>query len=277
MRYPLSSGRFRSRAIPSARSPFRLIARFLGRWHLVWIILLAALCLSGCVRYDTEIQFRDPHQGLLIQRMQLADPLATLNPTTTAPWIDALEQQVRQWQGKVQRSVNQELTITIPFFNAADLEKKFNDFSEQVVQANLSPPSAPSNRSTLGSHLTVQSTNYLLVQRTRIIYDLDLRSLGFSFKGEPPLLNSSTLLKLSFSLKTPLGASWEPSPEPGETQQGSSKDFVWKLPVGQQHHLEAVFWLPDPIGIGAVCILLLISGAGYLRYRVLPDSTWKHG
>ncbi|MEO1187340.1 MAG: DUF3153 domain-containing protein, partial [Cyanobacteria bacterium J06636_27] len=37
------------------------------------------------------------------------------------------------------------------------------------------------------------------------------------------------------------------------------------------NHLEAVFWLPSPIGIGTLLIVLFVVLGFYLRYSFMPD------
>jgi hypothetical protein len=50
---------------------------------------------------------------------------------------------------------------------------------------------------------------------------------------------------------------------------------MWTLKPGQLNHLEAVFWLPSPLGIGTLVIVLLVLGGFYLKYKSLPGVVTK--
>ncbi|NJM84994.1 MAG: DUF3153 domain-containing protein [Leptolyngbyaceae cyanobacterium RM2_2_21] len=41
------------------------------------------------------------------------------------------------------------------------------------------------------------------------------------------------------------------------------------LQLGQLNHMEAVFWVPSPIGLGAAAIAVLMVLGWLIRYRVL--------
>jgi hypothetical protein len=86
------------------------------------------------------------------------------------------------------------------------------------------------------------------------------------------LLSPGGLLELDFSLNTPWGA------ESIETVAGAlvpasysdGKQLVWKLKPGEINYLEAVFWVPSPVGIGAVIIAFLVFVGIGLKYQLLP-------
>ena len=48
------------------------------------------------------------------------------------------------------------------------------------------------------------------------------------------------------------------------------KQLVWKLKPGEINYLEAVFWIPSPVGIGAVIIALFVAAGISLKYQLLP-------
>jgi hypothetical protein len=48
----------------------------------------------------------------------------------------------------------------------------------------------------------------------------------------------------------------------------SPKDLLWSLQPGQSHHIDVVFWLPNPVGLGTLGIVLLVLLGYFLRYRV---------
>ncbi|MHC5832731.1 MAG: DUF3153 domain-containing protein, partial [Nostoc sp.] len=89
-----------------------------------------------------------------------------------------------------------------------------------------------------------------------------------------------SILDLEFSLKTPWGAK---NIQQTETAMSNDKplgvyapekngnQLVWKLQPGELNHIEAVFWLPSPLGIGTLLIILFVWGGLYLRYNFMPD------
>jgi Protein of unknown function (DUF3153) len=83
---------------------------------------------------------------------------------------------------------------------------------------------------------------------------LDLRSLRATLQS-----NFSESLDLEFKLRTPWGAripaaNGKLSP----TLRKSGWQLVWKLKPGAMNHIEVVFLLPSPIGIGFVAIALFV-------------------
>lgn len=239
------------------------------RWRVVWVILLAVLMLSGCVQYDVGVTFDNPNRGEIVQHIHLEERLTSLSGTTAKTWLDSVEQRTRSLGGKVQRLSGQDLMVTIPFNRGADLEKKFNQFfSSETKQTKRGQ--AAIELPEIQSHLSLTQNNLILWQRNHLVYDLDLRSLGVLAADGNVLLSPSSLLKLEFRLATPWGArSMSQAPgtlKPNFRQQG--KQLVWTLQPGQVHHLEAVFWLPSPLGIGTLVIVLLVLAGSYLK-RIL--------
>jgi hypothetical protein len=47
---------------------------------------------------------------------------------------------------------------------------------------------------------------------------------------------------------------------------------TWSLVVGTVNQIEADFWVPSPIGIGAVAIALLVLLGYGIRYGILGNS-----
>ncbi|OLP18835.1 hypothetical protein BST81_08715 [Leptolyngbya sp. 'hensonii'] len=237
------------------------------RLRLLWVILLALLCLSGCVRYDTGITFHSPTSGELVQQVHLDEQLTTLNQKAVQQWLGNLEQQARQLQGITRRQQNGDLTLTIPFFNGADLERKFNRFLDTAIRNDF----LASNLSTtepLKAQLKLAQSNFLLVQRHHLIYDIDLRPLA-SLATNSLTDSDRPLLKLDFSLNTPWGArSLAQTLAP--IGRSSGPQLIWTLKPGQENRLEAVFWLPDPLGIGTLIIVLMVAGGIYVKSRLQP-------
>lgn len=245
------------------------------------MILLASLMLSGCVDYDVAVTFNSPNQGQIVQHIRLEERLSTLNEDAARQWLGSLERRARQLQGKVERLSNGEVAIVLPFSSGAELEAKFNEF----FSSPKDPATGPSSElvlPTIDSHLRLHQTNLVFLQRDRFVYDLDLRSLGVGATGGNGWLNPGSLLNLEFQLQTPGGArpilpNKKARSTPGATlapevrQKG--RQLVWKLQPGQVNHLEAVFWMTNPLGIGTAAIVLLVLVGVWLKpQRPVPSN-----
>jgi len=231
-------------------------------------LLLASLLLSGCVDADLGINFKGQSGGEIVQRIQLLNPLTTFDGATTQQWFDTIKQRTRQLQGKTKQS-EQEIEVTIPFDNGADLEAKLNQFFSDIFKT-AETTSPESQSPLLQSDLRVSQQNFFFLLRHRLIYELDLRSLGLQSVSGALLFNpAESLLNLDFSLTTPWGAHSINSIGV-ESEQGRGRQLVWHLQPGQLNHLEAVFWFPSPLGIGAVAIALVTAAGIYLKSNLLP-------
>jgi hypothetical protein len=91
-----------------------------------------------------------------------------------------------------------------------------------------------------------------------------------SSKGNA-LTNTGSIIDLEFSLNTPMGASSVEKAEYSIEPVKNNKQLSWKLKPGQLNHIEAVFWLPSPVGIGTLLIVLFVGLGIYLRYSFMPD------
>lgn len=246
----------------------------LRRFRVVWMMLLASLLLSGCVQYDVGINFESPNRGEIVQHIKLGDRLSGLSGASAQQWLETVEQRTRHLGGKIRRSSNQEVTATIPFSSGADLNTKFNEFlnpSPKKGVAKRTEPALPEIKSDF--HLS--QSNFLLLLRNRLSYTVDLRSLGVTSANGDLLVSPSSLLDLEFRLNTPWGArsiNTAANAITAERQQ-QGHQLVWTLQPGQINHLEAVFWLPSPLGIGTMIIVLIVLGGWYLKYQTLPGQT----
>lgn len=252
--------------------PGGLLHRSVRFWLFLGLLLLSLL-ISGCVRSDLEINFKGQAGGEVVQHIKLAEQLTAVNGSTVQSWFARIERQARQLRGRSKRLSNQEIEITIPFGNATDLETKLNQF---LNAAEFKDPGQPANSAAKSlpltpSHLRINQQNFLLLFRSHLIYDLDLRSLGVQSLNGNLLLSPDALLDLEFSLNTPWGArsakvtSADPTvTSPVVKKQGQT--LTWTLQPGQLNHLEAFFWYPSPIGLGAIGIALLVLAGLSVKY-----------
>lgn len=250
----------------------RCLRQGLSATRLVGIVLVVSL-LSGCVRYDVGVNFDNPHRGEIIQHIKLGERLTSFSGDSAQEWLNSIERRARQLQGKVKQLSNEEIAVTIPFNNGAELESKFNEFFNPVDKKNSSTVTTTEELPTIDSHFKLNQNNLLLLLRNKLSYDLDLRSLSLISTNNSVLANPGSILDLEFSLNTPWGAkSIEKDSNaihPENYQNG--RQLVWTLKPGQLNHVEAVFWLPSPIGIGTVLITLFVAAGIYLRYNFMPD------
>lgn len=250
----------------------------LGRWlgvrlRFLWVILLASLLLSGCVQYDVGVNFKGQHHGTIVQHIKLEERLTNFSNDQITEWLKSIERRAKQLQGKTKRLSNQELVVTIPFSSGKELESKFNQFFNPTAQKkSQSQAVETADLPKLDSKFKINQGNFIFWQRNRLSYDLDLRSLGvLSTKGNV-IVSPSSLLNLQFSLETPWGArSLDKTAEaiaPDVYEHGHQ--LVWTLKPGEINHIEAVFWLPSPLGIGSLVIVLLVLGGFYFKYKSFP-------
>lgn len=256
------------------RSPQGLpVAKAHIRPTRLWLVLGASLLLSGCVEYDVGVTFNSPHRGEIVQHIKLGERITSFSGDSAQEWLTSIERRVRQLQGKTKRVSNEEITVTIPFNNGAELEAKFNEFFNPVEKTDAA--TTTEELPTIDSKLRLNQNNLLLLLRNRLSYDLDLRSLSLISNNGNVLISPGSILDLEFSLNTPWGARSVEKDDhaihPESNRKG--RQLVWTFKPGQLNHVEAVFWLPSPIGIGTVLIALFVAAGIYLRYTFMPDPT----
>lgn len=233
------------------------------------LIFAVALLMTGCVRYDVGINFQDQTHGQIVQQIQLGQRLSSFGDDVLDDWLSNINQRVKQLDGETKRLSQQELLVTIPFYNGADLEKKFNQFFNPIdLKGKKSKKNIAPELPQFASTFKIKQNNWLLVLRNHINLELDLRSLALVSTPENVLVGSGNLLELQFALTTPWGAKViEPFPSP-ETVQQAGKKVVWKLKPGEINQLEAIFWVPSWVGIGTGVIILFVSLGMYLKSRL---------
>lgn len=255
-----------------------LLRNLLGRLRILSVIFLTSLLLSGCVKYDVGVNFASPNRGEFVQHIKLGEQLTHFSNTQAQEWLNSIESRAKQLEGKTKHLSNQEIVVTIPFNNGAELESKFDKFFNPVVKkASPTEETTKLELPTFNSKFHLEQNNAFLWERNHLSYDLDLQSLGVLSTNGTVIVSPGSLLELQFSLETPWGAksieSAENAISPNVYDNGHQ--LVWTLKPGQLNHVEAVFWMPSPIGIGSLLIVLFILAGYYLKYQTLPWKTAK--
>ena len=230
--------------------------------------------VTGCVQYDVGVNFDSQTRGEIVQHIKLGEKLTSFSSETVGDWLKSVERRVRLLDGKTKRLSDREVLVSIPFNNGAELEDKFNQFYNPIAQTAKSRVASPleTDLPKFESHLSVKQNNLLLVLRNWLSLELDLRSLSLLSSNGSLLLSPGGLLELDFSLNTPWGAESIETVVgalvPASYEQG--KQLVWKLKPGEVNYLEATFWIPSPVGIGALIIALFVAVGIALKYQILP-------
>jgi hypothetical protein len=247
----------------------------LGRLRTFWVILLAAVLLSGCVQYDVGVNFQGAHKGQFVQHIKLEERLTNFSTSQVQDWLQSIERRAKQLDGKIKRLSNQEIVVTIPFSSGTELESKFNQFFNPVTQkGSPSKTAETADLPSFDSKVHLNQGNFIFWVRNHLSYDLDLRSLGVVSSQGNVIVSPGSLLNLQFSLETPGGARSIETADNVIAPQvyDNGHQLVWTLQPGQLNHLEAVFWLPSPLGIGTLAIALFVLGGFYWKYKSFPWS-----
>lgn len=243
-------------------------------FFLLPLVFCLLTLVTGCVQYDVGVNFESQTRGEIVQHIKLGERLTSFSSETVAEWLKSVERRVRLLDGKTKRLSQTEVLVRIPFNNGAQLQDKFNQFYNPIAQTAKSRVASPleTDLPKFESHLNVKQNNLLLVLRNRLSLELDLRSLSLLSSNGSLLLSPGGLLELDFSLNTPWGAKSIETVAgalvPESYQQG--KQLVWKLKPGEINYLEALFWIPSTVGIGALIIALFVGAGIALKYQILP-------
>ncbi|WP_414564167.1 MULTISPECIES: DUF3153 domain-containing protein [unclassified Anabaena] len=240
---------------------------------ILWLVVLTSLLLTGCVHYDAGVNFQNSNRGELVQHIKLGERLTSFSGAYVYEWLNSIERRARQLEGSAKRISKEEVIVTIPFSNGQELQEKFNEFfnSSANEKAEDSQSEPESELPKIESNLLLFQNNFVLLVRNRLIYDLDLRSLSLIASKGNVLADTGAILDLQFALKTPWGARNIQKIETAIEPQKQGKQLVWQLKPGELNHIEVVFWLPSPLGIGSLLIILFVWGGIYLRYNFMPD------
>ncbi|MGB3637615.1 MAG: DUF3153 domain-containing protein, partial [Rivularia sp. (in: cyanobacteria)] len=227
----------------SSRISTRLVKSLFKRIRLVCILLLASLLLSGCVDYDLGVNFNNANYGKFVQHIKLEEKLTSFSGDAVYEWLDSIERRARELDGKAKRISPEEVIVTIPFSNGRELQRKYNTFfnSRNDSKSGSKKRESESELPKIDSNLLLKQSNFLLLVRNQLIYDLVLRSLGLISSKGNALTNTGSIIDLEFNLNTPWGASSIEETEDAIEPLKSNKQLSWKLKSGQVNHIEAVF------------------------------------
>lgn len=243
------------------------------RYPILWVVLLTSLLLSGCVNYNVGVNFGNANGGEFVQHIKLEEKLTSFSGDSVYEWLNSIERRARKLEGKTRRLSQQEVIVSIPFSSGRELQTKFNEFFHPNGTQTSKPTESEHNSELpkIDSNLLVFQNNFLLLVRNQLIYDLDLRSLALISSNGNVLANPGSILDLDFSLNTPWGAQSVENTESAILPKKNGHQLVWKLKPGELNHIEVVFWLPSPLGIGSLLIILFVWAGFYLRYTFMPD------
>jgi len=239
----------------------------------IFIFLCISSLLCGCVKYNVGINFDNSNSGELVQRIKLGERLTSFSGDTVYEWLNSIENRAQKMEGKIQRLSREEVVVRIPFSNGEELQTKFNKFfnPNQDEPNQLESANTESEIPQLESKLRLEQKNFLLVEQDHFVYDVDLRSLGLISNQGNVLANVSSILDLEFSLKTPWGANNISTTEDASQPEKQANQLTWQLNPGEINHIEVVFWLPNPLGIGTLLIIFFVAAGIYLRYMNPPQ------
>ncbi len=232
--------------------------------RLVLLFCTMAISLSSCVKYDTGVNFTSLNYGEIVEHIQLGEQLNSFSEQAVQRWVASIEERTKQAAGKIERISDREFKVIIPFNNAQELVAKIDRYFNPT-------PVNSEDTSKFKAHLQVEQNNFLLVVRNHLSYDIDLRSLAIQSSDPKVAVSSQKNVDLDFRLQSPWGV--KNSDFSGNivgVNTTNNNQMNWELKPGELNHLDAIFWLPNPLGIGAILIILISGGGYYLKYRQLP-------
>jgi hypothetical protein len=226
------------------------------------MVLLSALGLTACIQYDLDLQFDSQTHGQVVQRLQWqgGESVAQLQA-----WQQPLRERVKAVGGKVRSPQPGTLEVILPFYSGPDLVQRFNQFlSAETAQPPLTLPTGEA----IQGHLDLLQGNWIVAIHNTLTLSLDLRGVPDGASLPTPGLQRVQWFTGDLTLTTPWGLkAVQTAPSPGGNEFGHSTNH-WSLVPGQVNTLTARFWVPSPIGIGAIAISLLGAIGYLLKYRL---------
>ena len=229
---------------------------------IVFMVMLSSLLLSGCMKYDLGVNFNSTNNGELVQHIQLSEKITIFSSDYLSQWLKTLENRARTLAGSIERVSPTEIIVKIPFTSAKELQEKFTGF----FNTRTSEDSDGSEISNITSTLVAEDTNFFLLSRNHLVYDLDLRSLAMLTTKD-----DSSIVNLDFSLQTPWGIKNIDNSENAIQPEKHGNQLIWTIKPGAINHIDVVFWLPNFLGIGTLLIIGFVWLGLYLRYTFLPN------
>jgi hypothetical protein len=237
--------------------------------QLAILCCVLAIALSGCVKYDTGVNFYGLNDGEIVEHIQLGEQLSSFSQSAVQKWVASIEERAKQAQGRIERITDRKFQVIIPFNNAQELVTK--------IERYFNPESATTEtRSKLKSRMQIEQSNFLVAVKNHLIYDIDLSALSIVTTDPKISVGSANTIDLNFSIQSPWGVKDVGTSNIASVKSISDRQITWQLKPGELNHLDAIFWLPNPLGIGALIIMLISLAGYYLKYRQLPwQSTPK--
>lgn len=235
------------------------------------MLALAALLLSGCIQYDLDIQFDSQTHGQVVQRVQWQG--AAGSTAEIDAWVAQWMNRASAVGGSAKRLTNGGLKIVLPFYNGADLVQRFNQFfAPPEGEAAFTLPDGD----TLTAELHLQQGNWLVAIHNQLTLRVDLTAVPDLLASAPPVLQGIQLLEGSFSLTTPWGLDRHTAIAPNAVNSdpdAASAIAHWPLTPGTVNEFEIGFWVPSPIGIGAIAIAAWVA----LGYAIQSGVQRRNG
>lgn len=236
----------------------------------LFLLLSLIICLTGCVSYDVGIKFPQANQGTITQQIKLSEQLSNVSEKEGRAWLKSIEKKAGTLQGKSKYLSADEILVTIPFNNAQDLVNKFNQFFlTKEKNANYLVTDENLNLLDLSAKLSINQNNALFLERNNLKLIADLTSLGLTSADGNIIFSSGDLINLQVKLDFPLGAKIITN-EFAELEKLPTNEYNIKLQAGQINEIQAIFWIPNYVGLGSLGIILFIIFGFYVKYRRLP-------
>ncbi len=235
------------------------------------LIFNLLIFLSGCVHYDIGVNFHNQHHGEIVQHINIAEQLLKFSPVEINKWFKSLENRTKKLNGKVKRLSKNELLLTIPFNSSPDLVEKFNFFfnpNRSFITSSIEDE-AP-NIAHLETQMSIKKHNFLLAEYNNLSIEIDLRDLEILSKKGNKLINSNSLADLEFTLISPWNIkNTQENNKLNDSFNKEEQKIGWKLQAGKINRIETVFWTPNYLGIGFICIALITLVGIYIKKRIL--------
>ncbi|NEQ44101.1 MAG: DUF3153 domain-containing protein [Leptolyngbya sp. SIOISBB] len=226
------------------------------RWlKTVWrlAIIGCLLLLTGCLQYDLDIQFDSQTHGQLQHRLHWRGA----EVATNAEWVQGLQvlrDRTAAVGGTTRFLDEQTLEMTIPFNNGRELETKFNEF---FVPQESATPFTLLGGEPVAAQLSLHQNNWFGIIFNHINLRFDLTAVPDLTETRLPLLQGQQLLTGHVQITAP----WVRSLT-GELLSSAQ----WALVPGEINDIEADFWVPSPIGMGAAAIAFFVLIGYALKY-----------